>query len=160
MKQWCRYVSPCLYVVKSGRYYKIGITTYTCNGKIRARLSQLQTSNPSPIELEFFIITDFAKKWESFFHELFYEYRVSGEWFDLEESQLDWMMNWLGKRTVFDRARHIDQKLRYQHIRDCNWGSFAYFNAGPEHQDLLSLTDGRVVRIRQQNENSSNIRHP
>ena len=70
-----------VYFVTDGQYVKIGKGCDTNN-----RISQLQTGNPRPIKTLFRIYVNCepdAYKLESFFHTVYREYRMCGEWFDI-----------------------------------------------------------------------------
>ncbi len=58
---------------------KIGITE-----NIESRLSQLQTSNPYPLVVIHTITLEISKlrKFENFFHTLFKDHHISGEWYN------------------------------------------------------------------------------
>lgn len=76
--------SGYIYILKSSGYYKIGISK-----NVKARIVSLQTSNPNKIEL---IHSKNIKDYmihESFLHEKFIHSRINGEWFNLNNNQLE-----------------------------------------------------------------------
>lgn len=73
-----------IYLIKSGKYYKIGLTS-----ALYRRASQIANSNAEGAELIHSFETDDAKGIETYWHTRFAEKRIkgvniaSGEWFDL-----------------------------------------------------------------------------
>lgn len=63
-----------VYFVKIGRNVKIGFSS-----QINTRLGTLQTANPERMEL--LLVIPGTPQTERFFHELFSEFRIRGEWF-------------------------------------------------------------------------------
>jgi hypothetical protein len=78
--------SGYIYIIlcKRTKLYKIGLT---CSG-IHSRISQLKTANPD-IEIHSHFKTDDVFSTESWLHYVYSDKRVSGEWFDLTESDLE-----------------------------------------------------------------------
>lgn len=69
-----------VYIVQAGRFFKIGITSGSIEGRIRA----LQTGCPHKINLVVSVpVGPHARAMEAQFHELLSEYRQVGEWFDI-----------------------------------------------------------------------------
>ena len=66
-----------IYFIKAGDFVKIGITTNP-----KKRLHDLQTSNPLKLDLIYFMPGD--ENLEKILHEVFDEYKESGEWFRFE----------------------------------------------------------------------------
>jgi hypothetical protein len=69
--------------VRGTGFYKVGFT----KDNPEARVRQLQTSNPLPIDLVDSYHSRSARAEEQFLHRLLWEYRTGGgtEWFDLPE---------------------------------------------------------------------------
>lgn len=73
-----------IYVVRSGPYFKIGRTN-----KIERRMVQLGVQMPHPIEIVWTkYVTDMYRA-EKYLHEMFAHKRLNGEWFDLDQPDLD-----------------------------------------------------------------------
>ena len=76
-------ISECyagkVYILKSDKYYKIGVTT----GPISKRIRELQTGSPHQIELVHVIETSDPYGLESQLHRQFADKRRQGEWFEL-----------------------------------------------------------------------------
>jgi hypothetical protein len=67
------------YVVIAGPFFKIGRTK-----DVTRRIAQLSIQLPFPIQLFKVINTDDAKTLEAMMHRKFAEFRVNGEWFELD----------------------------------------------------------------------------
>lgn len=75
-----------LYVIKAGKYYKIGYTS-----KLESRMKSIQTGNYNKIELiKKFFLYNYSEV-ERVLHEEFDEGRKVGEWFDLSEDDLNYI---------------------------------------------------------------------
>jgi hypothetical protein len=75
--------SEYLYLIKSGKYTKIGIAT-SCED----RIGSLQIGNPYELSLEkFFHVMD-AGDVESALHAIYRKQRVRGEWYDLSAADI------------------------------------------------------------------------
>jgi len=68
-----------VYLLKSGKYYKIGVTT----GPIADRVNALQTGSPYSIEVVHLIETPNPYGLEAELHKQFADKRRQGEWFEL-----------------------------------------------------------------------------
>lgn len=79
-----------VYLIKSGDYYKIGLTT----GTVKSRIANMQTGNPYPIELVDSFASEDAGKDESHLHNEFKNYRVQGEWFSFPQELIDCKDDW------------------------------------------------------------------
>lgn len=79
-------VSGYVYLIKSDSYYKIGVSQ-----DVRQRIKQLGTLPPFDIKLICTIRTDSAYNLESQLHEQFEEKRVNGEWFELEDNDVEYI---------------------------------------------------------------------
>jgi len=66
------------------KVYKIGYTSREVHDRIR----EFRTGNSSEMVVESFFASKWARKIEAALHRHFKSRRVSGEWFDLEQSQL------------------------------------------------------------------------
>jgi hypothetical protein len=75
-------VSNYVYFVKSKFGYKIGKTK-----SIKKRLKIFEVKLPFDIELFAFIETKKMTECELFFHKIFEDKRIGGEWFDLKEEE-------------------------------------------------------------------------
>ena len=78
-----------IYVIKCNEFYKIGKAN-----NVEKRLKSLQTANPYTLDV---IIVKKAKNsytMETFFHNLFSDKRIHGEWFKLEDSDLSFISDY------------------------------------------------------------------
>lgn len=73
-----------LYVLESNGLYKIGVTCQP----MKKRLSDLQTGNPFDIKVQFVKRCANYLYMETYFHELFLDKRLRGEWFILDNNDL------------------------------------------------------------------------
>ena len=64
--------------------YKIGITK-----NLKRRLKEFSTGNPENIKIVYFIETIHYQSLEKHLHEIFKEYRTSGEWFSLDDDTME-----------------------------------------------------------------------
>jgi hypothetical protein len=76
-----------IYILYSCGYYKIGITT-----NIDKRILELQTGNPFLIQLVFFKIVNDASALESELHKKYKNKNVSGEWFYLDNNDIQYII--------------------------------------------------------------------
>lgn len=70
-------------------HFKIGVTT----GEISKRVKSLQTGNPNKIELVNYYETVNYRKVESWFHRIYKDFRLEGEWFLLNECHINGFIN-------------------------------------------------------------------
>jgi hypothetical protein len=66
-------------------FYKIGVT----KGDIDRRIKSLQTGNPNKIELVNYYESNNYRKIESWFHRIYEDIRLEGEWFLLNEDHIN-----------------------------------------------------------------------
>lgn len=78
-----------VYLFKSGRYYKIGMT----NDTVR-RGSELRIQLPEKMDLIHSIKTDDPSGVEAYWHRRFDTKRLNGEWFDLSSSDIKAFKRW------------------------------------------------------------------
>jgi len=76
-----------VYLLYAGQYYKIGLTT----NKIETRIKDIQRNTPWPITVVKVVETDDCAGLEAELHERFKERRVAGEWFALEEDEVNYI---------------------------------------------------------------------
>jgi len=85
-----------VYLIKSDEnLYKIG---YSKN--VNKRLKQLKTANPNNLQIVETYKSAFPRKLENYLHNIFKHKRVSGEWFDLDISDIN---NFLYKCQIFEK---------------------------------------------------------
>lgn len=78
-------MSGFVYVVRSGKFFKIGFT----NQSIEKRISTLQTGSPSPKILVLHFEAENPSILEKELHGKFKNKRIDGEWFALADSDID-----------------------------------------------------------------------
>ena len=76
--------SSGIYILNCKEFYKIGITS-----NITKRKNELQVGNPFKINIIYFAKVENAARLESILHEKFWSKNVSGEWFKLNEKDLE-----------------------------------------------------------------------
>lgn len=74
----------CVYLIQCGDYVKIGMAR-----DVKKRLSSLQTGSPSPMYLLGHFDSRNDRQTEGLLHAKFREKRVSGEWFNLGEDDIE-----------------------------------------------------------------------
>mgnify|MGYP001582170625 CR=1 FL=1 len=73
-----------IYIIKCKEFYKIGIAN-----NLDSRLTTLQTGNPYVLEIYFAKKHKLAIKLEKYLHNYFIEKRTNGEWFKLDDKDLE-----------------------------------------------------------------------
>lgn len=81
-----------VYLIKSNNYFKIGKTK-----NIKQRISSLQTSSATHIELIHTIKTSNYHKIEKELHKKFENQHIKGEWFNLSEEDIEYIKNYNGE---------------------------------------------------------------
>jgi hypothetical protein len=83
-----RYSGSGVYIIRSGAYSKIG---YSKN--IHRRFQSIQVGNPNNLDLLLYIPTDvkYCKELESQLHCMFKSKLFRGEWYELDESDLEYI---------------------------------------------------------------------
>jgi len=76
-----------VYLMQSGPFYKIGVSH-----QVESRLEQLMTQPPFDIELICTIETENMHALEKRLHKRFDAKRKNGEWFELEEIDVEYIM--------------------------------------------------------------------
>lgn len=82
-----------VYLIQSGEFTKIGIAQ-----DVRARMSNLQTGHPRPLELLGAVEVANCAKAEAELHGMFSAQRITGEWFDLSGLDVKEILAWLEDR--------------------------------------------------------------
>jgi len=82
-----------VYILQCGPYYKIG-----ASAKVGQRISQLSALPPFDIELIHTIPTDDMYGLESELHTQFSDKRKRGEWFELDDSDVEYIKGLVGDR--------------------------------------------------------------
>lgn len=99
-------IKTCVYFVFDGEYTKIG---YTINMKNRMR--SLQGANPRPLKFLFAILFQKAceaRQCEGFFHHMFSNKQICGEWFDISEQDMS---------EIKPMIKHEISKVMLQEVR-------------------------------------------
>lgn len=97
-----------IYVLKSGKHYKIGITK-----DVKKRMGELKTGDPIK---HLFVCSSFfenAGKFEKRLHEAFNDYRGQGEWFKLPAEKLEELINILENGDFMDKVLPLDNVVYY-----------------------------------------------
>ena len=71
-----------VYFVRCGENVKIGYS----NGRLKKRLAQLQTGNPTKLSLEWFVRGNRMTEWQIHFEQQ--HKRVNGEWYKLTNEEV------------------------------------------------------------------------
>lgn len=71
-----------VYVIKSGKYHKIGMTTRSPSVRIR------EFTTPEGVEVVHIIETSDPKGCEAFLHDIFKDKRAEREWFNLNDEDI------------------------------------------------------------------------
>lgn len=87
-------------LVNAENKYKIGFT----NRDVQKRIKELQVGSPSEIRVVREYETPNARQIETILHRFMKSQRISGEWFDLSESEVFGFV---------DRCKQIDFNLKY-----------------------------------------------
>jgi hypothetical protein len=80
--------SGLVYLIKCEKMYKIGKTT-----NLPKRFTSLQTASPYPLKLIHTIQCAELRNSERRFHQMFAAKRVRGEWFELSEEDVNYILN-------------------------------------------------------------------
>jgi len=105
--KWVSRYHKSIYIIKmlnpdgNADYYKIGVSV-----DVPERLSQLQTGCPEPLELVFEHKVSNAIVLEKEWHEYFKEFNTMGEWFKLENHQMEEFID-----SIFDNAVKETKKI-------------------------------------------------
>jgi hypothetical protein len=83
-------ITPSIYLVKCNDFYKIGITY-----NVETRISCLGVGNPYPLELIYSKKLHTAEQVESFLHNKYKEKNIKGEWFLLNEVDIEEIKNFV-----------------------------------------------------------------
>lgn len=79
-----------IYIMKCNEFYKIGVGSI-CDH----RLDSFRTGNPYQVDLVFECEIENAFEIESYIHEQFNHFRVRGEWFWLNNADLETIKSWI-----------------------------------------------------------------
>ncbi len=88
--EWIRAVSKksnYVYLIRAGN----GLTKIGISYDIQKRLNMLNTASPVELSLIFFFEPSNAVKTEKYLHIKFDKKRVKGEWFNLSDSEIEWI---------------------------------------------------------------------
>lgn len=111
------YSNRFVYVLKSGKSYKIGISK-----DVAERLRNLQTGNPIEIALVSAAFLENAPRFESRLHEAFSDYRTRGEWFELPPEKVEDLIEILENTDFIDRVPPFDNIVYYPPGTRVLWG--------------------------------------
>jgi hypothetical protein len=123
-----------LYLIKCNEFYKIGSTN-----NVSARVDQLQTGNPYPLIVDSYYKFDYADSVERCLHSKFKNKRVSGEWFNLENDDLQMLAticNLLDGEKCTQEIVIADEETDDELIEEPNGKS----NSSAKSQFLIDMT--------------------
>lgn len=92
MKKSYVYLLECISDYETS--YKIG---YTRNKDIKKRITSLQTGNKNKIKCIDFYSSEYAKKIETILHNFYIHKNIGGEWFDLDNKEINKFSNFCKK---------------------------------------------------------------
>lgn len=94
-----------VYLIQKGdsNHYKIGITH-----KVNQRVKSLQTASSESLKIIHIFSTNFNRKLESYLHRYFKSKQLSGEWFSLEELEVNTFLE------ICDKAENNFKLLKDQ----------------------------------------------
>ena len=72
-----------------------GLTKIGCTSNINQRMRQLTNLLPLKTNLVLTLETENCTEWEKFFHDLFETRREDGEWFRLNQEDIDMTRKWI-----------------------------------------------------------------
>lgn len=110
------YPDGCIYVIKAGEYRKIG-RTKNINDRIRTLKIQL----PFPVEVEAVVPCENSAASEAFLHKAYSCNRRNGEWFYMENGELEWLKDIAWSPFVVDEPRFLEDmpaRMVYRHEWD------------------------------------------
>lgn len=84
----CPHLYPVVYIVKCEEYYKVGKS----RAGIKKRIASLQIGNPKPLEVVLLIRSSDIDSLEAKLHNRFANKWLRGEWFKLEQSDIDYLL--------------------------------------------------------------------
>lgn len=79
-----------IYIIKCGRYYKIGIAK-----NVNARMQSIHTSNPNTVKVIYTKEVEKAREVETHIHNVYQDYRHKLEWFLLAKEQIEEIKKYL-----------------------------------------------------------------
>jgi len=77
-----------IYIIKCGKYYKIGITK-----RLASRITRFRVENPYDVKLVYTRNTKYNKYLEKELHSLLKKYLHRGEWFLISKGQIKSIIN-------------------------------------------------------------------
>lgn len=109
-----------VYLIRCGESYKIGRT----NGPVESRVRQLQAGNPQKLEL--ICVFPDPCEIERMFHRLFHEKRTNGEWFSLDDHDVEIIKVESGRarrRAAHNSDVYIGRENRTYGLPASKWGN-------------------------------------
>lgn len=127
-----KYAMKHVYIIKSGRYYKIGITH-----DLQQRLFGLRVDSPLEVELVLSAESDRSEEVESQLHEMFKEKLVRGEWYLLKKADIE-----LARSKIFPEAT-TTTSFRHQCVsmREFQRNMYNYLDLAKQHPITITKRD-------------------
>jgi hypothetical protein len=103
--------------------------------EVKRRVGQLQTGNPSKLELLGWLVTENDAKAELMLHESFIEERIRGEWFSIDQDdvlrELRRNHGFIPKRTDAFEIVGYDRDGIPEYAGVCDWADFEVYECCP-----------------------------
>lgn len=128
-----------VYILQGGDSFKIGKAN-----NVKKRISNIQVSCPFPVSLIAIKATENAEEVEREIHRFLNNYRVSGEWYNLDKYMLQGIIK---KYNFQSKGKYHISKLTNKKHSQITWliDGFPQYGFGSDKK-LYNLKTGRVIR--------------
>lgn len=106
---------PCVYVMRAGRYVKIGHSK-----NVEQRRADIQNGQPLRVQIVRSWSTPYATKIENMAHKLLANYRMKGEWFDVPANVATLTISALVMRHPRNPATKIETTRAIVFCKSCS----------------------------------------